>query len=281
MNTINLTKSTGLLKHLIRSNEPHIIELSNNTTIVKTEDTKYFVSKKHFKKKDLGFVQKVKRFAEKTGIQQKPFTSRDIKYFKFKHITDGDYLDVLELDVNKAYWSIALQKGYISEQIYEQGLEVKKDVRLIALGALATQKRIFRFEDGSYEHIEDRSNPITRSYFFDVAKHLDVLMAEIFQKVGFDSIYFYWVDALFVSHKAQHKVKDFFKTHGLEVKEKEIVRMRVKTNSEGLKIANLTELKSREKDRTEIKIKPFILADKQKKEEIIINKFKKTILDLC
>lgn len=280
MNTVNLSKSTELLNHLIRINEPHTIELSNNTTIVKTEETKYFISQKHFRKKDLGFMQKVKRYADKTGIEKKPFKSTDINYFKFNNISDGKYLDVLEIDVNKAYWTIAKQKGYISNEIYKQGLEVNKDVRLISLGALATQKRVFEFLDGEYQHVKDKSNPITRSYFFDVAKHLDILMNEIFSIVGFESIYFYWVDAIFTTHQTQKVVKEFFLDNHLEVKEKEILHMKVKTDKEGLKMAYLSELKNREKDKTNFKIKPFILADKEKKEQMIINKFKKTILEL-
>lgn len=163
--------------------------------------------------KELAFVKQVKKFVAETGKPQKNIST--VKYFSRANIPDRTtYNDCMEMDINKAYWVIALQKGYINEYLFDKGLTFRKGIRLIAFGNIASVKEVWEHRQGEMIELEPISNPVTRSYYFDVCSHLDDIMNNALN-TDTDHLIFYWVDAFFCKNKTDfhHQCNDQLKNY--------------------------------------------------------------------
>lgn len=240
---------------------------------VKTKQ--YRISDLNLKNKDLNFIQRVKRSAEQSGVKCKKVTSKDVAYFKFNSCSVGNYGTATEVDVNGAYWQIAYQKGYISKEVYEEGIAtdskgrliVDKKTRLVALGSLATTKRHYHFDGSKELYVKDENNELTRSYFFDVSRTLSDIMQEISSGAMENIVHFYWVDAIFCKSGYEDAIVDKFKQYGLSCTVDRIQNMNIKKTADGLsKVVNITLLKNTANGMSEIRHKPFFI--KTSKNEI-------------
>lgn len=258
------------MEMLISFNTPFKLVLTNSTIKIETVDSVYLISSKHLTYPELGFVNKVKKFSENCGLPKQVFTRSDITYFEFNRLKPGVYRNVAEFDVNKAYWELARRLGYINEEIYKKGLEVSKMARLVALGSMATNKRVYHFNGQCFEdHKEEQVNPVTRSYFFHVSKQLDSIMKDIFSSIPGDRKYFYWVDAFFVDKDIEHLVKEGLENHDLEYKHKEVMSLKSYRDKNGCDKITAVMEEGRSEEKTDIYIKPFHLPSTQKKEAFV------------
>lgn len=225
---VYISDDSDIIKRLVSWKAPFTVEItgSTRTVISHKTNTKYICSDSRMQMKTLGFIRSVKTFAGNCGIDKSPFTARDIDYYRFRDIMPGVYRDVIEVDVKEAYWRGAFDKGYISEEIYLKGQKIPKKDRLIAFGALATVKHRYYFDGESVKPTGIECNETTRSYFFDVARDLDVLMKSVFDLLEY-SILWYWVDAFFLKKESQGHVRSQFYKHGLDCSLKYIDRIEV------------------------------------------------------
>lgn len=277
---IKQSKAGGLISFLRKKGIGHEIQLTTNTTTIivetkKGDKKKYLVSDEFLTNKELGFVMQVKRYAESICSEKINVSVSEINYFKFSPVlNEGVFFDVVEMDVNGAYWKIALNKGYISEKIYKKGLTVSKKCRLVALGALATNKRVFGYDakNDFYRHEKDIKNEVTRSMFFDIARELDMLMMEFCEMVNWDGVYFYWVDAFFMSRLRAKQLSDFFEQKGLFLKSVDARSMKVERKGNDY-FVNVLIKRREQKGQTDIKIKPFQCLDRAEKRKKIMNEF--------
>jgi hypothetical protein len=214
--------------------KPHKLFLTNSTTVIKTEG-KAFLIGEQMNFKDMHFMQKVKKSAMETGLPEVKL-KRKVSYIQYSDIQNGTYEEATELDVNGAYWKIAYNLGYIPLDIYEEGLEVDKKCRLMALGGLATSKIVYEYNPRTdkYFKTDKIENPITRSYFFDIANTLDGIMKSIMEGVS-KNIYFYWVDAFFMKDFLSEYVTEALLKKGLYCKYKLVDKI------EAYNITNLTQ----------------------------------------
>lgn len=214
---IHLGEDSKALSLFRSMRKEHTVFYTNSTTIIKSKGETYLIGPK-IDFKTMGFMRKVKNYALKTDKPEVKL-KRKLNYYKYTKIQDGIYNDAVEVDVNSAYWKIALKLGYINSQLYEEGLEVDKMTRLMALGGLATSKRVYQYDPQSdlYEYIETIENPVTRSYFFDVANYLDIVMSDIIKGVT-SNVFFYWVDAFFLKEYMEDYVREALSTRDLECK---------------------------------------------------------------
>ncbi|MDV7401373.1 hypothetical protein RZS08_58690, partial [Arthrospira platensis SPKY1] len=91
-------------------------------------------------------------------------------YFRYaQRLKPGLFHIAAETDVNAAYWNEAHALGYIDSEIHEKGMKLDKHARLIAWGAIASQKKVFEFQGGKYTALPVQENPRERSFFFHVA----------------------------------------------------------------------------------------------------------------
>lgn len=268
---IKLKLQNGYQKFLQRLGTPFEVEFTTQSTTIKTSLFKYIGANKHLRLKDLGFVGQVKKCAEKSGKEKSQITGKDIFYFRFSDsLRPGLYEGFTELDVNKAYWQLARDNGYITNEVYTKGLKQDKIVRLVALGAMASKRSCHKFDGEKYTHDEadDKCNELTRSYFFNIAHQLDLLMRGILQAYPQD-ILFYWVDAIFVKATAKAELIELFRAHGLGMKEKPLTKI-VVTAKKGY---DLVECYMENKPNP----KPFICVRQDNQAQFVINEHNDTL----
>lgn len=271
--TSHFTTGSEIKKILCGNNIPHTIEYTNTTIKIELQNGSnqvFIINDSEIPINDLSLINEVKRNAEKLDIENTKTTSRDISFFQWGKVRVGKYKGFVEVDVNKAYWEIAFQKGYINKKTYLRGMNkipgkkpIRKQTRLMALGSMATVKNKYEWNGKDYDHIEKKVNETTRSYFFDVAKTLDGYMKEAFGEFG-RSVLFYWVDAIYIDFRQVEKMKTFFLERGLEVKTKEIKNILVRGCTDKSKKVFVTEMESQEDDRCNIRIKYFFVPPEKK-----------------
>lgn len=277
--TIKLNEQSDYPTFLEELGLPHTATFTNSTIKLQTDDTTYLISPRHFKMSELGFIQQVKRHMEEISnpdnlfaMPLQPYGRADVGYFKFNSVPPGIYRDVVEIDVNAAYWHLANRLGYLSPDIYEKGLNTKKlskVARLVALGAVAATKRIYTFDGEEYsENIQVIENPITRSYFFHIAKTLDDIMSEVFDGLPAGDGLLYWCDAFFIRKRSARQIIDGLANHGLECKSLEVANITVRETPKGTKITSLM-IEVRTPKMTKVKIKPFYKASTRQREGLI------------
>lgn len=271
---VSFTRSTTYVE--VYAGNKHGIETNEKGKPVKVQT--YILSNKKMSFKDLNFVKKVKNFAKNTGIPDTKIKTENVNYFRYGFHPNGVYYDVVEMDVNCAYWEIAKSENYISTEIYEQGKEIEKKTRLTALGALATVKRRYLFNGKERIKLDDDKNDITRSYFFHIAKILGDIMEEAAQEIGAKNIFFYWVDAFFVNPIYKEQLVKIFEKKGLTLKTKNVQSLNITNSKRGSRKFFITRILDKKPDRTEIEIKPFSDSDKEKEKKIIEEMFINNVL---
>lgn len=148
----------------------------------------------------LNYIKQVKRHARE--LTKERVEVPKITYYNQAKIPDRTvYNQVVEMDVNQAYFDIALHNGYLTQKLYDKGMILPKKVRLVALGSLASRKEVWEYCPKRKIMIEQPEvcDEITRSYFFDVSSQLDDIMTDIF-KGFYGHVIMYWVDAFFVKN---------------------------------------------------------------------------------
>jgi hypothetical protein len=262
--------ATPYIKMLIRNRIPHFLDLTTKTTIVRVPDPtgkekpiKSVYTPNLISFADMHFIRKVKK--EIGACHKEPFNiPGPISYFKNFNRQEGEFYDLIEIDVNGAYWRLAYLFGYISEDLYLEGLEVPKMTRLIALGAVASVKVVHEFDGNTYEVVDEIKNDLTRSYFFHIAYELGFYMDQCISSIGKDNCLFFWVDAFFVKRELLATVEQFFEGLDLGVKTKPVTKAHFKKLSEGWKVKIFTgEVDNRGGE----KYKPFFfpVGDARKK----------------
>lgn len=254
--TIMLNGESNILELLTLRNKTFDVIFTNNTTTIKTPDTKYIVTDTAIPFKFLSFINQVKRHCKKLEpIGPVP----KINYMKFRDIENGTYKDLVEIDLNKAYWNAAYKKGYLSKEIFDKGLnpDTPKGIRLIALGALATTKTVYHVEGRERTFVDEIRDEKTARYFFDVSYEVDKVMYDIFLKYP---VFWYWVDAFFVPRQYKDDIKKDLASFGLDCSVDEVLNMNV-YDTPRIQKADLQVLKT---DTGEVIEKTFFIFDENR-----------------
>lgn len=244
--------SSDIIKALNRKSQPYQITYTNNTTSIKTEiagqKTKYLCSDRGLSFKQLSFIQKVKSYVQNLNKPELNIFTKDVQYYKYNQLEEGFYNEVTEVDVNKAYWLLAYKKGYLSSELYREGLAVDKMTRLISWGAIATSSRTYSVgENGKKTFIGEKVNKTTRSYFFDVAQELGWIMGETLN-LHRNSVLFFWVDAFFIKGRsAPAAIKKHMEQEGLPCKTVPLWHIHVKNRGEFADLITVTTAEGKEK----------------------------------
>jgi hypothetical protein len=83
------------------------------------------------------------------SIKRKIKTEKKLPVNLIRYENYEDAQKVTATDINNAYWTIAYQLGYISDNTYKKGLKTKlKEVRLSALSSLGIDKRYVKIKKG-------------------------------------------------------------------------------------------------------------------------------------
>lgn len=218
---------------------PHVVKTTNSTVRIEIPGAKPMLFSDGFiPMKYLAFIKKVKTCVQKSEAFHenkeyiKRLTSQDVKYILDNSGKSGYFEDCAELDINGAYWVCAYQLGYITKDVYLEGVAVKKDgrlkipkmVRLIALGALARKRTVREYDTGkkAYEYKGLEYDSELGGVFFHVAKRVGDIMLQCVEEMGQSAFLLFWVDAFIVEASACRIVEHFMKVAGYEVKRKHL-----------------------------------------------------------
>lgn len=137
----------------------------------------------------------------------------------------GDEI-IVKVDLTSAYWRFAVQEGIISKETNDffnitfddrSGKE-KKEIRLKALGSLATRKEIETFKDGKSVDWEPHEQE-TKILYMHICRSVDNVMRECKHECN-GCIFYYW-DCMFVRKQYANDVINFFMSKQFECKSEE------------------------------------------------------------
>jgi hypothetical protein len=185
---------------------------------------------------DLIFIRRVKKYIIDNDIPDK-FVDVDYLDSKIDYIDVGVYEsgvvleDLLEIDINGAYWETAYILGVISKAIYERGKEVDKKVRLASLGSLAKKKDVWIYDGKKMKRDVIRSYQ-TENIWFAICKRVSDVMQEAVKLIGSEFV-FYWVDGIYIRNDKSllGSLISLFASYGYETKVKSIHSVKFKETS--------------------------------------------------
>lgn len=180
---------------------------------------------------EMWFIKKVKDYC--LGLNLVFNTDREkIKYIHMPRFKRAQvFTNLMEVDLNSAYWNFAFREKIISEEIYKIGTEgyinpkgerkfISKKTRLAALGALA--KNTFCW---SFTGTEWKSDGVIQAekadYFFRCCE----LTGEIMNDLRFiceNDFLLFWVDAIFFKENSLKDVTQYLEIKDLEFKQYKI-----------------------------------------------------------
>lgn len=197
---VNETK----LKELISSCENGVLRERSSVSFLDIDGITFECrDNTDFQMSDLHVFRAVKKDATKYvnthNILEPKYTP---KYYLFsqrlKRLPEGTNIECIYADVKAAYWTIARNKGVISEQTYEKYISNKK-ARNAAIGALATNEDIYNVINGEKIYVKtDRG--ITAPARDLIVSFADRIIYECCVNF-FDRFLFYWVDGIFIQKK--------------------------------------------------------------------------------
>lgn len=255
-----------VVNNLIDNNEVFNLHYTGGKLLIncKSDGLKYgyYLNKlKSFK--DFHFIKKVAKYIEVNDINfEQNFKISYMGFNPFFKKNKTLTKDVYELDLSAAYWTLAYKYEFISKEIYEEGLKVDKIIRLIALGSLAKNEKIFFFNGTKYEKVLNHKNE-RAGIFFKLSYETDKIMKDLIYLIGLDSYLFYWVDAIFFRGiDNAEKIKGHLKGIGVGFKLIKIKKLRM--NAKKNKIILLKDGKKKESEyffKNEINLKNIKLYD--------------------
>lgn len=149
----------------------------------------------------------------------------------------NDKEKIYGVDVSACYISIAYNVGMISKEIYNEAMNLDKDLRLKLMGLLAYKPQVFiyengilkkafirkggdfdyKYEDGVIVKFENEDIDFSEHFFY-LVKKTDEIFLQLMKKLEYDSVFF-WVDCIFF--RGMHNIKivqDFLKSKKLKSK---------------------------------------------------------------
>jgi len=156
------------------------------------------------------------------GIPPKvePTQVQTFNFSAIKRVLSGKRVPVVGVDINACYWFVAHKLGYISDTLFERGLNTKKKKGLlIAIGCLNKLPMIKTYVDGECVATDfDMEYHNTYSpFYWNVINYTHELMIESFQLFG-DDWYMFLTDCLFVSVDKIKDAQEFLKSKGFAFK---------------------------------------------------------------
>jgi hypothetical protein len=139
---------------------------------------------------------KIKKDIANCGIKKPIISPLELDYFE--QSLRGEHLNyVLNFDLTKAYPTILLNSGFITNETFEYLCSIGKKERLAAIGMLARKKNIVEYKNGKpvVGSLKiDRKD--TSEYFYHCIKTTNEIIVEIKNAVK-NRFLFTWVDGIY------------------------------------------------------------------------------------
>jgi len=203
--------SLDIIKAFKNQKKPFIMKVGRSSILIQTDNNKYMVSETKRSMNELGVINMVKsdcwKWLESNYIPK--FTSSDVSYYNFVERNEIDTDEIVEVDISKAYWHLALNMGIISDKTYKKGMELKKLERLSVLGAIATTRKVYEFDGENTKYLELQYNKALKPIWFLISHKLGLIMEEAIKCIGPEYFVFFWVDAFFVKESKRRELERF------------------------------------------------------------------------
>jgi DNA-dependent RNA polymerase auxiliary subunit epsilon len=136
----------------------------------------------------------------------------------------GKKKPVVGIDINACYWNTAHKLGYISDALFERGLDTcKKQGLLIAIGCLNKKPVLKNYKEGKLvgysfdEQVHSRYAP----FYWNIIEHTHQIMMESYERFK-DNWYMYLTDCLFVDLDVAKDAHKFISDKGYKCKSHQI-----------------------------------------------------------
>lgn len=156
---------------------------------------------------ELGFIRRVRNHVINNQIYEqfisKLYYPKDINYVAIKKRESGyEVDDVVEIDIDEAYYKTAFNLGVIDTKLYLEGSKengkISKKGRLIALGSLARKEEHYHFV-GDRLRRETTRSVLTENVWYSICKRVSDLMHQA-KVIAGDDFIIYWVDGIYIKN---------------------------------------------------------------------------------
>jgi len=282
----HLNKSSELIPFLTHNEIPFVSYSTMSSKMVEFAGEKYYLSDLQLKGKELGFLSTVRRDAKdyfrKNG--QSEVNRSNIAYTYLNNLPVGHYENMVEIDISAAYWNCAFNLGIITKSTFDKGLTISKMGRLVALGALASNKACFVFDGkelklvgynkkikavfdkNKMEVISETDKDSSLAFlFFQISFEIGIVIKDVYNKLNAiktDGCIGFWVDAVFVDKELAFQAVEIINSHGYECKVKGTTSVNCVVNN-CIKSIWMTEKTTKlpcvDFLKDDIRVKPFIV----------------------
>lgn len=211
----NLKNEEKVIEDLKSTGRSFEVHRTSYTSIVKVKNKRVIFNNTGEPEKDsLKLLNKVRSDAQEylKKTETPPQTeSADIKWYFFNDVVGhytNPYGDCIKLDLNSAYWSTAIKEGVISKktsdlfEYYSKNLTRKeaKQLRLKALGSLASKKQVYKYNKGRIEeNYEKTYSEHAKHLYLYICKKVSDIMEDL--TIRFRQPYMYW-DLIVITNKS-------------------------------------------------------------------------------
>lgn len=205
---------------------PFTIIRTNRTFMMDSKIGKRLFTDNRIRLRGLNLITTVKAYVKRNKINEE-IEKRDYREKGGLVYIDTDvtrygksFKNLIEIDVDNAYWYAAYKLEVISKEIYKRGLELRKIERLASLGSLAKTTRKITFDGKKYKIERNYSgSEDTKHIWYAISWEVDRMMKKCMVALKKDFA-FYWVDAIFFENKKKNIdiVKTIIKKHGFTCK---------------------------------------------------------------
>lgn len=213
---------------LYGTSRPFVLKKSGTSYTLDSAIFKSRAVRAGFTPEQISFIKRVKNYVIKNDIADKfidvDYQARKINYIQVKEYGEGEIInDIVEIDVNHAYWVTAYAMGVIDKSIFERGEDIDKRVRLACLGTLAKKTETWRFDGKVMAKRQEERSHSTENIWYAICRRVSDVMNECVKIAG-DDFVFYWVDGIYIKNNAvtMQKVLQYFAEQGYETKMKPI-----------------------------------------------------------
>lgn len=206
----------------IKRKVPFEYELQNETITIRSKIGSYTTTTFEYTTDELNFIKAVKRNIIDNGIYElykhlyrSKASQNRIKYYLHspKLKPGAVFTNCFNVDLDSAYWETAYKYNLLSDKIYQEGLTVRKQVRLTAIGSLAKKTRRYSFDGTRQIKLEPKRSEQTEMLWSLICDHVGKLLCSVAKECGKDFLFF-WVDGIYVLPGAEKKAKQLFKKAG-------------------------------------------------------------------
>ena len=166
--------------------------------------------------------REIDAYIEKNGTppQVEPTQVQTFNFTAIRKVLSGKRKPIVGVDINACYWFVAHKLGYISDTLFERGLNTKKKKGLlIAIGCLNKLPMIKTYKDGECidTSFDTAQHQMYSPFYWNIIYHTHELMIESFKVFG-DDWYMFLTDCLFVSIDRMKDAQEFLKERGFHYK---------------------------------------------------------------